>query len=60
MSTPDKERDEAAAARKVRQHAWIEPSVMFLGDVKALVRGGGKSGPDSDSDPTTHRKTGVG
>jgi hypothetical protein len=39
---------------------WQPPSITFLGDVKLLVRGGGKSASQNDSDPQGTAKSGVG
>ncbi len=39
---------------------WVQPTLRYLGDVKDLVRGGGKTGPNSDSDPQNTRKLGTG
>ena len=39
---------------------WERPNLRLLGDVAHLVQGGGKSGPNADSDPQSTRKTGVG
>jgi hypothetical protein len=39
---------------------WETPSLSSIGHVRQLVRGGGKSGTNSDSDPTNTTKTGMG
>ena len=39
---------------------WERPMLARLGDVKDLVQGGGKSGPNADSDPNQTKKLGVG
>ena len=39
---------------------WTRPTLTLLGDVKDLVRGGGKSGANDDSDPNQTSKSGVG
>ena len=39
---------------------WQPPTLTYLGKVRDLVKGGGKTGPNFDSDPQSTRKTGVG
>jgi hypothetical protein len=50
------QRQPAAPARS----PWEPPALTFLGKVGDLVQGGGKSGPNFDSDPQGTRKTGGG
>ena len=39
---------------------WTRPTLTLLGDVKDLVRGHGKSGPNDDNDPFQTSKSGGG
>ena len=39
---------------------WEAPALKFVGNVKELVHGGGKSGTNRDSDPQNTFKLGVG
>jgi hypothetical protein len=43
-----------------RAKGWETPTLTYVGDIKDMVRGGGKSGPNFDSDPQTTRKRGEG
>lgn len=40
--------------------SWEEPRWRRLGDVRELVRGGGKLGSNLDGDPGSTRKSGAG
>ena len=39
---------------------WERPLMTFLGNVRNLVHGFGKTGPNADSDPQVTRKGGGG
>ncbi|MCI0626356.1 MAG: hypothetical protein L0387_32720 [Acidobacteria bacterium] len=39
---------------------WDSPTLKFVGSVKELVHGGGKSGTNRDSDPQGTFKQGIG
>jgi hypothetical protein len=53
-------REKKAEERAPKRSPWEKPSIAFLGDVKSLVRGHGKTGPNFDSDPNNTAKSGVG
>jgi hypothetical protein len=60
MSLSDNQQDKITLVGELVRRHWVTPSVTFLGDVKHLIRGGGKTGPNLDSDPQTTRKSGTG
>jgi hypothetical protein len=39
---------------------WERPSVTLVGNLRNLVHGFGKTGPQSDADPQLTRKSGTG
>jgi len=58
MDRPPQQANELQPAQA--KFPWERPLVTLLGNLRALVQGGGKSGPNADSDPQSTRKTGVG
>jgi hypothetical protein len=52
--------DAMEQARAGGRVPWEKPSVTLLGNLRDLVHGGGKTGPNSDSDPQNTRKSGLG
>lgn len=51
---PDEQQQEEGPA------PWARPTLTYLGSLRDIVHGGGKSGPNADSDPQGSAKTGVG
>jgi hypothetical protein len=51
---PDEHRKEDGRAH------WVRPTLSYLGSLRDIVHGGGKSGPNADSDPQGSAKTGMG
>jgi len=51
---PDEHRQEDGLAH------WARPTLSYLGSLRDIVHGGGKSGPNADSDPQGSAKTGMG
>jgi hypothetical protein len=56
---------EKATKSELGEHAkskarWEPMTLAYAGDVKDLVRGGGKTGPNDDSDPANTSKPGGG
>jgi hypothetical protein len=49
--------DEHQATTKPK---WERPLMTFLGNIRDLVRGFGKTGPNADGDPQMTRKGGGG
>ena len=45
---------------QLERKAWEPMRLVYVGDVRDLVRGGGKSGQNADSDPQNSTKSGVG
>lgn len=39
---------------------WITPQLTFVGRIRDIVQGGGKSGSNFDADPKNTAKSGVG
>jgi hypothetical protein len=58
MSKPEQQREDGQ--RDDPRAPWERPTVRSLGNVKDLVRGATKSGPNVDSDPQQTKKLGVG
>jgi hypothetical protein len=58
MSAPLPQPDEHQQAEG-RAH-WARPTLTYLGNLRDIVHGFGKTGESADSDPQFTRKTGMG
>ncbi len=48
------------APRKEVKAAWVAPRLTYLGNIREIVHGFGKTGGSADSDPQFTTKSGVG
>jgi len=53
-------RDSQDEQRAQIKRQWERPLMTFLGSVRDLVHGFGKTGQNTDSDPNFSRKSGMG
>jgi hypothetical protein len=58
MSAPLPQPDEHQQAEG-RAH-WARPTLTYLGNLRDIVHGFGKTGPSADSDPQFTQKGGIG
>jgi hypothetical protein len=56
----EKKTDDRSLETTRTRAPWVPMTMTYVGDVKDLVKGGGKSGATFDSDPTATTKRGGG
>ena len=58
MSAPSPQPDEHQ--QEQGRANWARPTLTYLGSLRDIVHGGGKTGPNADADPQGTLKPGVG